>query len=259
MELSNLTIAFLLAVFAGLSTVIGGLVVFYRKSRSDAFLGLSTAFAIGVMVYVSFIEMIPHSFEILGEHYGSGAGNLISIGLLFAGMGFVALIDSLIPEQKKEEGISTKSRKRLFRSGLLVAMAIAIHNFPEGIATLAGSLNDIEVGAMIALAIAIHNIPEGIAIASPIYRATGSKRKALGMTFLSGIAEPLGAFIAFILFGDHLSELFFGYIMSFIAGIMIYISIANLMPVSIEYGKRKNMVLGTISGMFVMAVSLLLE
>ena len=257
MELSNLTIAFLLATFAGLSTVIGGLVVFYKKSKSDTFLGLSTAFAIGVMVCVSVVEMIPHSYETLGEHYGNTTGILLTVALLLGGMAFVALIERLVPSKEKKE--AGKGKKPLFRSGLLVALAIAVHNFPEGIATFVGSLTDIEVGVMIAIAIAIHNIPEGIAIASPIYRATGSKGKAIGMTFLSGITEPIGALFAFLLLGEAASPLFFGYIMSFIAGIMIYISFWNLMPIALEYGKSKHMVIGSAAGLAVMGISLFLE
>lgn len=261
MEFSNLTWAFILATLAGLSTVLGGLVVFYKRSKSDTFLALSTAFAVGVMIYVSFIEMIPHSFEVLGEQYGSKTGNFLSVGLLFAGMGLVALVDQIVlkPSREEKSGDGKATKGSLFRSGLLVSLAIAIHNFPEGIATFVGSLNDIEVGAMIALAIAIHNIPEGIAIASPIYRATGSRRKAIQMTFLSGVTEPLGAFAAYLVFGHQVNELFFGYIMSFIAGIMIYISFAHLLPLATQYGKKKTMVIGTVAGMFVMAVSLILE
>jgi ZIP family zinc transporter len=266
---SNVQIALLFSTLAGLSTGIGGAVVYFSKLKNTSFLSLSMAFSAGVMIYVSFVEMLPHSFDELSNVYGGTKGNIFAVGLFFSGMLLVYLIDKLIPspehapianeEESNMDLALVKDRKGLFKTGVLVAVAIGIHNFPEGIATFVSSMNDLSKGAIIAFAIAMHNIPEGIAVATPIYYSTGSKRKAFLYALLSGLAEPLGAILTFYFLGDVIGDKFFGFIMAFIAGIMIYISIDFLLPSSVKYGNNKLMTRGIVAGMFVMAVSLLFE
>jgi zinc transporter, ZIP family len=262
---ANVLTALTFSLLAGLSTGIGGLVVFFGKLKNTNFLAFSMAFAAGVMLYVSFVEMLPHSFEGLQEVYSEFQGKLMAVLLFFAGMALVFTIDKLIPSHEHEP-IQTNSsktpeiqKKSLFKTGLMVALALAIHNFPEGIATFTSAMEDVKLGAIIAFAIAIHNIPEGIAVAAPIYYATGSKKKAFGFAFLSGLAEPLGALLAYWLLGDLIGTTFFGHIMSFIAGIMVYISIDFLIPSALQYGKKQVMLNGLVLGMFIMAISLILE
>jgi ZIP family zinc transporter len=266
---SNVQIALLFSTLAGLSTGIGGAVVYFSKLKNTSFLSLSMAFSAGVMIYVSFVEMLPHSFEELSHIYGGSLGNTYAVALFFGGMLLVYLIDKVIPSHEhapiiEEESANVdlalvKDRKGLFKTGLLVAVAIAIHNFPEGIATFVSSMNDLSKGAIVAFAIAVHNIPEGIAVATPIYYSTGSKRKAFLYALFSGFAEPLGAILTFYFLGDVIGDKFFGFIMAFIAGIMIYISIDFLLPSSVKYGSNKLMTRGIVVGMFVMAISLLME
>lgn len=263
---STVQIALLLSLFAGLSTAIGGSVVFFKSLKTDGFLAFSLSFAAGVMLYVSFAEMIPHSFETLGEELGDTKGNLVGTALLFAGMLVVYLIDKFIPAlehnktpKEPSEIPYKKDKKSLFRTGVLVATAVAIHNFPEGIATFTSSMNELSTGMLITFAIAIHNIPEGVAVATPIYHATGNKWKAFWFSVLSGIAEPIGALLTYLLLGNLIGDLFFGYIMAIIAGIMIFISFDYLIPTSLNFGKKKYFINGIVVGMLVMAVSLIFE
>ena len=170
-------------------------------------------------------------------------------------------IEKLFPSLSNKKEIDNEDspkNSRLFRTGVLVAIALAIHNFPEGIATFIGGVNDLSVGIMIAFAIALHNIPEGVAVAAPIYYSTGNKWKAFRYSLYSGIAEPIGAFVAFLVLGDLMTEEIFSFALAIIAGIMVYISLDYLLPGSWKYGNKKDTVNGTILGMAVMAISLLL-
>ena len=258
---STVWVALFLSLFAGLSTCIGGAVVFFSNLKNTRFLALSMSFAAGVMIYVSFMEMLPEAQLVLGDLYGNYSGVSIMVGLFFLGMLLVFCIEKLFPslsEIKDTETEKLPNKSRLYRTGVLVAIALAIHNFPEGIATFIGGVNDLSVGLMIAFAIALHNIPEGIAVAAPIYYSTGNKWKAFRYSLYSGIAEPIGAFVAFLLLGDLMTEQIFSFTLAIIAGIMVYISFDYLLPGSWKYGNKKDTINGTIVGMAVMAISLLL-
>ncbi|HMB00087.1 MAG TPA: zinc transporter ZupT, partial [Spirochaetota bacterium] len=147
---------------------------------------------------------------------------------------------------------------RLYRIGIFTALAIAIHNFPEGLATFLSALQDPHLGIAIAVAIAIHNIPEGVAVSVPIYYATGSRKKAFVYSFLSGLAEPLGAIIGYVILYNYLNKFVFGFVFASVAGIMVYISLDELLPAAREYGEHHFSIYGMIIGMLVMAASLLL-
>ena len=217
------------------------------------------------MIYVSFVELFQQAREAISTTYGEQTGMGITTLAFFGGILLIGIIDRLVPsaenphEAHRVEEMETKPKNtRLMRMGLLTALAIGIHNFPEGIATFATAVENPTLGIAIAVAIAIHNIPEGIAVSVPIYQATGSRRKAFCYSFLSGLAEPLGALVGYALLLPLMSDAVFGVIFAAVAGIMVFISFDELLPAAREYGEHHLSIYGLISGMAVMAVSLLL-
>ena len=231
---SQITFAFLLTAIAGLSTGIGSLIALMAKKTNRSFLSLSLGFSAGIMIYVSFMEMMPAALRELTGIYGDKTGNLYLIVAFFVGILFINLIDFLIPENvnpHEAHGVEEmESRSKLKRTGVMVAVSIAIHNFPEGIATFTSALESLDVAIPITVAIAIHNIPEGIAVAVPIYHATGSRKKAFWYSFASGLAEPLGALIAFLFLSSFWTPSMNGLILAAVAGIMVFISLGELLP-----------------------------
>ena len=269
--------ALLMTLIAGAATGIGGALVLFRKKLSSNFLAGALGLSAGVMIFISLAELYPEAqAEIIGTIPHGEAFVLLAF---FAGMGIITLIDFAIPEYEnphEASGLSldaktpavdmlrqTGNEKALHRLGLMSALAIAIHNFPEGIATFVGALNDPQTGTGITAAIAIHNIPEGIAVAIPIYYATKSKMKALAYATLSGMSEVLGALLCWgvtAIFGLELTGggAAFPLIIAAVAGIMIYISLDELLPTAEKYGKHHIAIAGVVGGMAIMAVSLLL-
>jgi zinc transporter, ZIP family len=270
METSTILFAFGLTIFAGLSTGIGSLLALLTKKTNPRFLSFALGFSAGFMIYVSFIEIFSESRRMLIGEIGSTQGNLITVVAFFAGITLIAVIDRLVPsvenphEARRIEDMQNGSsalacdRYKLMRVGFMSALAITIHNFPEGLATFATALQSHKLGIAIAIAIAIHNIPEGIAVAIPIYCATGSRRKAFTWSLLSGLAEPLGALIGFAIFASFINDVMLGVLYAMVAGIMVFISLDELLPTAREYGSPHLAVYGLISGMAVMALSLLL-
>lgn len=231
-------------------------------------LSLSLGFSAGVMIYVSFVELFAEAERALVGQLGEKAGSAVTVASFFGGILLIALVDKFVPnaenphEIRKVEELADSDQaikyKKLFRMGIMAALAIAIHNFPEGLATFISALKDIKLGIPIAVAIAIHNIPEGIAVSIPIYYATGSKKKAFVYSFLSGLAEPLGAVVGYLVLMPFLNDLVFGILFGAVAGIMVFISLDELLPTAREYGEHHLSVYGLVGGMAVMAVSLLL-
>ncbi len=262
MEQQTILIAFLLTLFAGLSTGIGSLIAFVAKRTNTNFLSIALGLSAGVMIYVSFMEMLPKALASLSDIFGNKTGMLYMIFGLFGGIALIALIDFLIPESRNPHEMhgveEMKSNYRLKQTGIITAITIAIHNFPEGIATFMSALTSLEVAIPITAAIAIHNIPEGIAVAVPIYHATGSKKKAFWLSFASGLAEPVGALIAFFFLLPFWTPVLDGFILSAVSGIMIYISLDELLPSAEKYGKHHLSIIGLVVGMVVMAMSLYL-
>lgn len=267
METSTILIAFGLTLFAGLSTGIGSAIAFFAKKTNTGFLSVALGFSAGVMIYVSFVEILVKARTELVSEMGTISGNWITVASFFGGIFLIALIDRLIPSaenphemHKVEEMYDEKAMKdkKLMRMGLFTALAIAIHNFPEGLATFTAAITDPSLGIAIAIAIAIHNIPEGIAVSIPIYYATGSKKKAFWLSLLSGLAEPVGALIGYLLLMPFLGPMVFGILFAGVAGIMVFISLDELLPAAEEYGEHHLSIYGLIAGMAVMALSLLL-
>lgn len=263
MNLDNFWPAFFLTVFAGLSTGIGSLLALFTKRTSTKFLSVALGFSAGIMIYVSFVEIFVKSEESLVAAVGEGPGVWLNVVAFFCGIGLIALIDFLVPsaenphEMRGVDEMESKNRK-LLRMGVFTAFAIAIHNFPEGLATFLATLKDPSLGVPIAVAIAIHNIPEGIAVSVPIYHATGSRKKAFVLSFLSGVAEPVGALLGFALLNVLFNDMAFGIVFAGVAGIMVYISLDELLPSAEKYGEHHLSIAGLIGGMGLMAVSLLL-
>ena len=286
--MSNVWIALGLTVFAGMATGIGSIIAVTAKRTDYRFLSVATGFSAGVMLYVSFVEIFHKGLDALTQRYGEVLGAWVNVAAFFGGILLMALIDNLIPsaenphevhseaetrplhlatEAARVDGLQDYSahHRRLMRMGLFSALAIGIHNFPEGLATFLSALQDPSVGLAIAVAVALHNIPEGISVSVPVFYATGSRLKAFLYSSLSGLAEPVGAILAYlalILFlgGSDATvppELM-GILFAGVAGIMVYISLDELLPTSRAYGRGHDSLLGLVAGMAVMAISLLL-
>lgn len=261
----NILFAFGLTLFAGLSTGFGSLIALMAKRTNTKFLSVSLGFSAGVMIYVSFVEIFMKAKTVLVEDMGVVAGNWLTVIAFFGGILLIGIIDKMIPnvenphEIKRVEDMNqTDKENKLKRLGLFTALAIGIHNFPEGLATFTAALNDPGLGIAIAVAIAIHNIPEGIAVSVPIYYATGSRKKAFWYSFSSGLAEPIGAAVGFLVLMPFMSPLVFGVLFAVVAGIMVFISLDELLPAAETYGEHHLSIYGLVAGMAVMAISLLL-
>ncbi len=266
----NVLIAFGLTLFAGLATGIGSALAFFAKRTNTKFLSSALGFSAGVMIYVSFVEIFIKAKDALTGALGDTAGTWATVTAFFSGIFLIALIDKLVPSFENPHevrGIEEMGNKRattqnqdpkLMRMGIFTALAIAIHNFPEGLATFAAALADPTLGLSIAIAIAIHNIPEGISVSVPIYYATGSRKKAFFYSFLSGVSEPLGAVIGYVVFFRYFNDLVFGILFATVAGIMVFISLDELLPSAQKYGEHHLSIYGLVAGMIVMALSLLL-
>ena len=274
---SQVLLAFSLTLIAGLSTGIGSLISFFAKKENTTFLAVSLGFSAGVMIYVSFVKILNDSFELLTVQFGGKLGELYAVLAFFGGILLILIIDMLVPEKEnpheirtlesedKEELNSTnelhvehKNKHKMMRVGYLTVLVLIIHNFPEGAVTFLAGLKEITIAKQIAIAVALHNIPEGISVSVPIYYATGSRKKAVWLSFLSGLAEPLGAIVAYLILYPFLSDTLFGIIFGVIAGIMVYISLDELLPAAKEYGKYHEAIFGLIAGMAVMAFSILI-
>ncbi len=269
MDNQHILFAFALTLFAGLSTGIGSALAFFANRTNTKFLAISMGFSAGVMIYVSMVEIFVKARDSLTLAMGPVDGNWMTVGGFFGGIALIAIIDRLVPsgdnphEMRKVEDLPSANGENrdmsgLYRTGLFTAIAIAIHNFPEGLATFLSAAQDPMLGIPIAVAIAIHNIPEGIAVSIPIYYATNSRKKAFLLSFGSGAAGPVGAIIGYFILMQFFSDVIFGIVFASVAGIMVFISLDELLPGAQEYGEHHLAIYGLIAGMAVMAVSLLM-
>ncbi len=265
--MNTILFAFCLTLFAGLATGVGSAMSLIGNRTNKKFLSFSLGLSAGVMLYVSFVEILPKSIESLVPYFGDRNGNFLAVCGFFAGIAVIAAIDKWIPKMgnphevhtvEEMDGTNQEHKEDLIRMGIFTALAIAIHNFPEGLATFISALEDPQAGVAITFAIAIHNIPEGIAVAVPIFYATGSKRKAFKLSFLSGLSEPIGALVGYFFFLKFIDDRIFGLVFAAVSGIMVYISLDELLPSAREYGEHHTSMFGLICGMLIMAISLLL-
>jgi len=267
--------AFGLTLFAGMATGIGSILAFAAKRTNYRFLAVSTGLSAGVMLYVSFIEIFPKGLAEMIACQGDRLGYFYTTLGFFGGMLLIGLIDNLVPSEENphephsdaetallHEPKSATDNPKLLRMGMFTALAIGIHNFPEGLATFLAAMRDPALGVAIAIAVALHNIPEGISVSVPIYYASGSRRRAFVYSLLSGLAEPIGALVAYLLLilvagpDAAVPPLLMGGLFAGVAGIMVYISVDELLPTSRAYGKGHDSLLGLVGGMLVMAASL---
>lgn len=270
-----------LTLLAGLSTGIGSLIGLGSGRSNRTFLTLSLGFSAGAMVFVSLVEILPKARMVLSPLLGLRGGYGAAVVAFFAGMAGMALVDGWLPVHEASEvfgqvsgpgedspavgrplsnegASSAAERRRLLRMGLFAALAIGIHNFPEGLATFLGALSNPRLGLSIAVAIAIHNIPEGLAVSAPVYFATRSRRTAFWVSFLSGLAEPVGGLLGYMLFRSFPNPLVFGLVFAAVAGVMVYVSLDELLPAAREYGDHHLAISSLMVGMGVMALSLVL-
>lgn len=271
---SALILAFAVTLGAGLATGIGSTIAFFAKTTNKGFFAVSMGFSAGVMIYLSFVEILPKATDYLSTEVTEVQAAALAAGALVAGLVLMAVIDALVPSganphentnvellgesQTPLPELEEKRNKALLRMGVFVALAIAIHNFPEGLATFLLVLDDPEIGIALAIAVAMHNIPEGIAVSVPVYYATKSRLKAFRLSFLSGLAEPAGAVIGYLILAQFLNDFVLGIIFSMVAGVMVFLAIDTLLPTARNSARGHLTVYGVIAGMAVMAASLVL-
>ncbi len=300
--MSNVWIAFGLTVFAGMATGIGSVIAFFAKRTNFRFLSVATGFSAGVMLYISFVEIFFKGADALMAAYGETLGNWMNVAAFFGGIAVIGLIDNLIPEAENPHETHTgavtaplrgevdslgqpvapaadghqhsmaahrenaaSDDDELLRTGLFTALAIALHNFPEGLVTFLTALQDPRLGVAIAVAVALHNVPEGISVSVPIYYATGRRSRAFFYSVISGFAEPVGAMIAYLVLRQTVGGIdgafpsqVMGVLFAGVAGVMVYIGLDELLPTSRAYGEGHDSIFGLVAGMLVMAISLLL-
>lgn len=240
--------AFLLTTMAGLATTLGSMITCFVHKDNMRFLAGALGFAAGVMIYVSFMDILPEAFLQITTFFASEKKWYVLISFLL-GMVLVLAMECLLPEP---------TQGSLLKTGNMTAFVIALHNFPEGMATFTTTLANPILGISVACAIALHNIPEGIAVSVPLYYAYGNRKKAVFLSFLSGLSEPLGALCAFALFRPFLNGRLLGILLAFVAGIMVFISLCELLPNSIQKGHIIESNIGLIAGMSAMAIGSLI-
>ena len=241
--------ALLVSTIAGLSTMFGALVIFFKfkEQNINKFITASLSFSLAIMIGISITDLIPESSYILLSNYGIGKGILASLLAFIIGIILVKYLHKLMDK--------TETTNDLYKLGILNMLALILHNFPEGIATFMSSYKDIELGFKLGLAIAFHNIPEGISIAVPIYYATKSKKNALFKTFLSGIAEPIGAILAFIFLSKYITDELISIILLLVGGIMITLAIEVILPKAKKYNLNKFLYLGLLIGIILILIN----
>lgn len=246
----NVVYSLLISSFAGISTLLGGLVVYFKFKDKNSFIAFALSFSLSVMISLSIFELLPDSFITLSSRFG------LLIGIIFTTVMF--LIGKFLVTKINKKLALLHNKDNLYRVGLLSMIALMLHNFPEGIATFMASYNDLSAGISLGIAIMLHNIPEGISISVPIYYATGSKKRGVIYSLISGLAEPLGAILAFIVLKNYINDITIALVLVIVAGIMITISINEMLPEVNSYNKKNISILGMIIGVILVIVNLLL-
>ncbi len=246
----NVVYSLLISSFAGISTLLGGLVVYFKFKDKNGFIAFALSFSLSVMISLSIFELLPDSFITLSSRFG------LLVGIIFTTVMF--LVGKFLVTKINKKLALLQNKDNLYRVGLLSMIALMLHNFPEGIATFMASYNDLSAGISLGIAIMLHNIPEGISISVPIYYATGSKKRGVIYSLISGLAEPLGAILAFIVLKNYINDITIALVLVIVAGIMITISINEMLPEVNSYNKKNISILGMIIGVILVIVNLLL-
>lgn len=267
MEISNVILSFILTLIVGLSMGFGSLLSFLVKETNKRFLALSLSFSAGIMIYVSFMAILPEGMELIESYIGEERGHTLGLIAFFGAMIFTAILEKLVHKvgghipghhHDHEHSHGHTNGEHLSKLGIMSAVAIAIHNLPEGLAIFTAGLKDITVAIPVAAAVIMHNIPLSIAISVPIYYSTKSKKKAFLYTLIVGLCQPLGALIGYVLLSNFFNDTLFGILFAIVSGIMIFVSLDELLPTSQKYEDHHISVYGAIAGMIVMAISLAL-
>jgi len=262
--MNDVLFALSLTLIAGVATGVGSLVVLFTKRANTKFLSACLSFAAGVMLYVSFAEILVEAFEDLKEGFGEGTGLLIATVAFFAGIILMAIIDKFIPHGDEVAGACEtdpiKNEKELKRTGIMSAVALAVHNFPEGIVVFIAGVHNPAMGIAIAIAIILHNIPEALAMAAPIYYATGSKTKAFLISLGAGLVQPIGALVAWFFLQNIFDDIenIFGILFAVVAGIMVFVAVHQLLPAAHKFGKHHSVMKWLFAGMAIMAASIVM-
>ncbi|MEG2457853.1 MAG: ZIP family metal transporter [Bacilli bacterium] len=251
----NIYIPLLISLLAGLSTVLGSLVIFIKIKKIDSFIAFSLSFSLSVMLFISILDLLPNSIRDIVSYYGITKGFLYIIFILVLGYISIFIIEFFMYKNSKIE--IEKGRSKLYKTAILSMIALIIHNFPEGIATFMASYKDLTLGLSLGIAIMMHNIPEGILLAVPLYYSSKSRVKAIGYSLISGLAEPLGAILAFMLFKDHINNISISVVLIYVAGVMITLSINELLPSALIYKKNKPVIIGLILGLLLVIINVL--
>lgn len=225
--------------------MIGTLIIFVSKKYNNKVLVFSLSFAASIMLGISITDLIPTGYSYLIKYY-----NMIFIILMIIiGALFTFLIDQYIPDE------NSFNNGKLYKIGIFSAIAICLHNIPEGIITFMSSYKDITLGISLTIAIALHNIPEGISISLPIYYSTHSKFKALLYTFISGISEPLGGLLIYLLLRNYINDVVLNCILLFVGGMMSYISLVKLLPEALKYKRYKTIFISFVIGIIILLIN----
>ena len=248
--MNEIVLPLLISSLAGLSTLIGGAVVFFKFKDKEAFLAFALSFSLSVMISISVLDLIPSSFTTLYNKYGLLLALIIGVG--------VFIIGKLVVTKINDKIVLLHKSNKLYRVGVLSMIALMIHNFPEGIATFMTAYNDLSMGISLGIAIMLHNIPEGVSISVPIYYSTGNKFKGLLYTLISGLAEPLGALMAYIVLKPFINDLMISIVLILVAGIMITLAIEEMLPEANSHNKTKQSILGLIIGLILVIINMLL-
>ncbi len=248
----NTVIPMLVSTIAGLSTLIGATTIFFKvdKSKYNKFITFCLAFSIAIMIGISIFDLIPESFFQYFSVYGMSKSIILLIVAFLISYIFITVLSMIIKKETKKED--------LYRLGILNMIVLIFHNMPEGIATFLSSYQDLSLGIKLAIAIMLHNIPEGISIAVPIYYSTRNKKLAFRNAFISGMAEPLGALLALVFLKNYISEMMISIILIIVAGLMITLSIQELLPESLKYKENKALYLGLASGAVLVLINMFL-
>lgn len=258
---NNVWLAFSVTFLAGLATVIGGALVFFIRKPNARILSFGLAFSAGAMVYIALTEILNKSIDAFSEIYPEHPAYAYGTFSFLLGVILVLLLDRFIPNphERIEAKIGEKlNQQQMMRTALLTLFAITAHNLPEGLATFFSTLASPTLGAPLAVAIAIHNIPEGVAIALPVYMATGNRRLAVVASLVSGLAEPFGAALGYFVLQPYLGPHVFGVIFGLIGGVMVYLALDELLPTAKRYAEGHETVYGLVSGMAILATSLVM-
>lgn len=247
--------ALLLTTAAGLFTALGGILAVIKKPTQKA-IAFSMGFAAGIMVTISLGDMLPKAAEYYQSAFSKSMTVLVVASLLFMGMAIAGLLERCVPEQLAIAQMQQTQNQNLVHSAVVMAAALVLHNLPEGILTLFAGISNPDMGVRLAIAVALHNIPEGMIVAAPLYYATNRRKKAVMLALFSGLSEPVGAVLAFLFVGKFLTPGFLNGLMVLVSGVMLWISVAELIPTAYNMHKSKTTIAGVGTGVLLLLLGI---